>query len=112
MTNDYRDAAREVARDTRWTIFRFLGVGVLCVGLLAALGFGLRLTGVVGERIVFEESIQRSSAVQSAIAADQAVLAQIESRLASGNLDPETRANLQAQAAAARVRIQTMENQR
>ena len=108
MSNEYRDAARQVARNTRWTVFRFLGVFVLCVGILAALGFGLRLTGVVGQRVIFEESIQRSSAINSAIASDRAVLAEIESRLASGDLDPETRANLLAQAAAARVRIQLL----
>jgi hypothetical protein len=102
----YRDDAREIHREARWTVWTFLFVMVIS---LTALGFGLRSLGLfwgtVVERKVFEQSYQRSEALKARIATDEATLAEIERQLTNPNLDENTRHNLKAQAAAARVRI-------
>ena len=74
-----------------------------------AVGFTLNSLGYLGktvvERKVFEQSYQRSEGIKAQIATDEAVLAEIERKLANPNLDETTRTNLEAQATAARVRI-------
>ncbi|MCG7931935.1 MAG: hypothetical protein N0E44_18030 [Candidatus Thiodiazotropha lotti] len=111
----YRQEAGHVATEARWTFFRFLPLiaGVLIV--LFFLGFGLRSLGLIGgtvvERKVFENSYQRSESIKSRIATDEAALAEIGRQLSNPNLDENTRFNLEAQAAAARVRIQTARSQ-
>jgi len=67
---------------------------------------GIFATTVV-ERKVFENSYQRSEALKSQIATDEAVIAEIEQKLRNPNLDENTRFNLKAQASAARLRIST-----
>jgi hypothetical protein len=107
--SDYRNSAGQVARDTRWTFFRFLWIGIAVVMVLFALGFGLRSAGIIGktavERKVFEQSYQRDASFKARIAIDEAALAQIESQLMHPSLDENTRFNLEAQASAARSRI-------
>lgn len=63
--------------------------------------------GTVVERKVFENSFQHSEALNSQIATDEAVVAEIERKLINPNLDADTKHNLEAQAAAARIRIST-----
>ncbi len=113
--SDYRDDARYVAREARWTVFRFLPLFVLVLVILGVTGFFLNSAGVIGktivEREVFEQSYQRSTALQERIAVDTASLTEIERQLLNPNLDENTRFNLNAQAAAARVRIQTARSQ-
>jgi hypothetical protein len=115
MSNDYRKEAGQVARDARWTFWRFLPLFAGGLVLLAALFFGLRSAGLVGktavEREVFEQSYQRDASFKARIATDEAAIAQIEGQLINPNLDENTRFNLEAQASAARVRIDTARRQ-
>jgi hypothetical protein len=85
-------------------------VGVIAV-LLTAIGLGTRYFGLWGEtrieRKVFEESYQRSEGLKAQIANDEAVLAEINAQLENPELDTTTRANLEAQARATRIRLRT-----
>lgn len=109
--NEYRNEARNIAKEARWTIFTFTPVFLAAVAILAAVGFGLKSMGLFGgtvvERKVFEQSYQRSEALKSQVATDEAALVEIERQLTNPNLDPDTRYALEAQASAARVRIAT-----
>ena len=109
--SSYRDQASEVHREARWTFWRFLPMFIVGVVLLFGLFFGLRALGVIGgtvvERKAFEQSYQRSEAIKAQIAHEEAVIVEIERKLANPNLDADTRANLEAQASAARIRLQT-----
>ncbi len=111
QNNDYRNEAREIAKESRWTFFRFLPLVFTAVVILAAVSFGLRSLGLIGgtivERKVFEESYQRSESLSAAISHEESVLTEIEQQLANPNLDENTRYNLKAQASAARIRIST-----
>lgn len=111
--DDYRSDAGKVAVETRWTFFRFLPVFLLVVVVLFFVGFALKSAGIIGktivEREVFEQSYQRSEALRSRIATDEAVVSEISSKLLNPNLDEDTRFNLEAQLSAARVRISTAE---
>lgn len=111
MSEEYRKEARKFEKDARWTFWRFLPLFLITVVLLVGVGFGLNSMGLFGrtvvERKVFEHSYQRSEAIKSQIATDEAVLAEIDRKLSNPNLDADTRFNLKAQAAAARVRIAT-----
>ena len=107
----YRDEAGHVAREAGWTVRRFLPLFLGVVAVLGITGFTLNSLGLLGrtvvEREVFEHSYQRSEALKSQIATDEATLAEIERKLGNPDLDANTRTNLEAQAAAARIRIQT-----
>lgn len=109
--SNYRKEAREIAVESRWTFFRFLPLFVVVVVVFFGIAFGLRSAGLIGgtivEREVFERSYQRSEALKSQIAIDQAVMTEIEQKLSNPNLDEDTRFNLEAQLSAARVRIET-----
>ena len=109
--SEYRKEMNQVAKDTSWTFWRFLPITIVIIGILALLGFGLRSAGLFGdtivERKVFENSYQRSEALKSQIAGDEAVLVEIERKLSNTTLDENTRTNLEAQASAARIRIAT-----
>lgn len=109
--SSYRDEAKQVAKETSWTFWRFLPIFLVFIVVLCAIGFGLHSMGLFGttvvERKVFEQSYQRSEAIKSQIATDEAVLTEIERKLSNPNLDENTRHNLEAQASAARVRIET-----
>lgn len=110
MNDDFRNDMK-VMRWTFWNILALLVVGVVVLG---AVGFALHSCGVFGhtvvERKVFENSYQRTEALKAQIAADEAVLAEIEEKLRNPKLDEDTRRNLEAQAAAARIRIRTAKN--
>lgn len=109
--NDYRDSAREVHREARWTFWKFLPLFITGIVVLALLGFALNSLGLLGrtvvERKVFENSYQRSEGLKTQIATDEATLAEIQRQLDNPNLNDNTRHNLEAQARAARIRIQT-----
>ena len=93
----------------RWTFWKIFATFLTAIVILSAVGFGLNSMGVFGrtvvERKVFENSYQRTEAIKSQIATDEAVLAEIQVKLRNPNLDPDTRHNLEAQATAARIRI-------
>lgn len=107
----YRTEASKVAKDANWTIIRFAPTVLILVIGLSALGFVTHSLGLWGktvvERKVYEASYQRSEALKSQIATDEAVVAEIQRQLANPSLDEDTRHNLEAQAAAARIRIAT-----
>ena len=109
--SEYRAEAGRVARDTRWTFWRFLPIALIVIVVLCVVGFGLRSAGIIGktavEREVFEQSYQRTASFEARIATDEAALAAIEGQLLNPDLDENTRFNLEAQASAARVRIST-----
>jgi hypothetical protein len=69
--------------------------------------FGLRMAGVIGERIVFENSFQYSESVKAEIATFEAQLAEIDRQLSNSELDKQTRENLEAQAAGIRIKLST-----
>ena len=109
--NEYRNEAASIAKESQWIFWKFLPLFLIVVVVLSAVGFGLRSLGLIGktavEREVFEQSYQRSEALKSQIATDEAVLAEIERKLSNPGLDANTRHNLEAQMAAARIRIAT-----
>lgn len=113
--SNFRNDASQVAREARWTFFRFLPLFLLVTVVLSIVSFVMFSGGKIGrtvvERKVFEQSYQRSAALESQIATDEATLAEIERKLTNPNLDENTRFNLEAQASAARVRLQTTRNQ-
>ena len=84
---------------------------ILFIAVVSVAGFWLRSAGLIGstvvERVVFENSYQRSAALEERIATDEAALVEINAQLQNESLDDGTKANLAAQAAAARVRIST-----
>jgi hypothetical protein len=109
--NDYRNEMNQLAKDSSWTFWRVLPIFLIVVAILSLVGFGLNGAGVFGrtivERKVFENSYQRSEALKSQIATDEAVMAEIRSKLSNPDIDGDTRYNLEAQLSAARIRINT-----
>jgi hypothetical protein len=78
---------------------------VLGLIIATAIIFGiLRIAGVIGERIIFEQSFQYKEARKTEIATFEAQLAEIERKLSSP-IDENTRANLEAQAASIRIHL-------
>ncbi|MFX0091547.1 MAG: hypothetical protein ACFFBD_07265 [Candidatus Hodarchaeota archaeon] len=109
----YRNEVQRFERKTRWTFWQFLPLTVLVFTILTGIGFLFNSVGLLGrtviERKVFEHSYQRSEALRSQIATDEATIAEIERKLVNPNLDSDTRFNLEAQLSAARIRISTAE---
>lgn len=107
--SEYRNEVNQIATESRWTFFRFLPLILAVIVIFSLVGFTLKSLGLIGgtfvERKVFEQSYQRSEALKSQIATDEAVLAEVQRKLMNPSLDENTRYNLEAQAAAARVRI-------
>lgn len=107
----YRDEARHAIGEAQWTFWKAFPLVMLAVVMLSAVGFGLHSVGLLGttvvERKVFEQSYQKQAAMNSQIATDEAVLAEIERKLLNPSLDAGVRHNLEAQASAARIRIAT-----
>lgn len=91
-------------------VFGLIGVFLL-VGTLF-LGFGLfsrsavKITDTVVENEVYERSYQKQAGKRERIAIEEANLVEIEMKLSNQNLDDDTRRNLEAQASAARIRLQ------
>lgn len=81
---------------------------LLLIVITCAVGFGLRFTGVVGERIIFENSYQKHSADQAKKNTLEAELAGINSRLRSGGLNETQRADLEAQKRAIEFQLNRM----
>jgi len=110
--SEYRKEADILAKEARWTFWRFLPIAVIALVVLSVVTFGLRSAGLIGstvvERKVFEESYQRSESLKSGLATYEAQLAEINAMLSSGNIDANTKANLIAQKAGLKVRISTL----
>lgn len=83
--------------------------------VLICIGFVFNSIGIFGntyvERKVFENSYQRTESINSQIAIYNATLIEIETRLKFSELDKNTRHNLEAQAAAIRIKIQAAKEQ-
>lgn len=77
---------------------------LLLIILTAIILGGLRIAGVIGERIIFQQSFQYKEARKTEITTFEAQLAEIDRKLVS-ELDKNTRANLEAQAAAIRIQL-------
>ena len=105
----YRKDVNDFRREANWTFWKLLPLVLLVLVVLFSLGFLLNSAGLFGktivERKVFENSYQRKESIKSQIATDEANLVEIKAKLENPNLDPNTRYNLEAQAAAARMRI-------
>lgn len=86
------------------TLKEFGQLAVLIIAL-ALLLFGLNYAGVIGERFIFENSFQYQEARDLEISNYEAQLVEIETQLRRTDLTAGTRKNLEAQAAAIRVRI-------
>lgn len=101
----------EESKALNWVLKKATIYVVIGAVLLFVLGFGLNALGLIGhtvvEREVFENSFQRQMSLQSSINQDLAVLAEIDAMLADPTISPGVRAGLNAQAAAARIRIAT-----
>ena len=112
---EYRNDVRDVVTEGRWTFWKIFPSILLIVLVIGGIGAGTRYLGMWGgtvmERVIFTESYQRSSALTERIAVDEAVLTEITRKLNTLDIDDNTRANLEAQAAAARVRIATARSQ-
>lgn len=81
---------------------------LLLIVVTVVVFFGLRFTGVVGERIIFEQSFQRQATEDARRDALRAELTAIETRLRSGELSDTQRADLEAQAAGVRYQLNSM----
>ncbi len=91
--------------------WKWLWIGIASLIVLSLIGFVLNSAGLFGrtvvERKVFENSYQRTESIKAQIATDEAVLAEIERKLMNPELTESTKANLEAQLSAARIRIAT-----
>lgn len=107
----YRQGVDVGLREVRRIFFRGLPLLVTIIVILSMIGFGLNSFGILGSTIVkrkvFEHSYHRAEGLKARIAIDETVLAEIERKLTNPNLDADTRANLEVQASAARIRIAT-----
>lgn len=66
--NNYRDEARQVAKNTLWTIGRFLLAILLIVVILTLVGWGLKGAGIIGkdiEREVIQHTRQYTESKQA-----------------------------------------------
>ena len=104
----YRDDAAEALRDARWTFFKGAPLFIMIIVFLVVFTFILNSLGLIGQKVVerkvFENSIQYAEARKTEAATFEAQLAEINRKL-SGSVDPETRTNLEAQAAALRIQL-------
>ena len=66
---------------------------------------GLRIAGVIGERVIFEQSFQYKEARKIEIVTFEAQLAEIELQLSFSDLDPQIRTNFEAQASAIKIQL-------
>lgn len=91
--------------------WRWFWIAIAAIIVLSIVGFGMNSAGLFGrtvvERKVFENSYQRTESIKAQIATDEAVLAEIERKLRNPELSESTKANLEAQSSAARIRIAT-----
>ena len=72
----------------------FMGYVVLTILILAAVGGVLKVTGVIGERVVFENSHQYKQGMSQRAITLEAQIAEINAQIAK---NPEMRQQLEAQ---------------
>lgn len=82
---------------------KFMGYFVLTIAILAAVGGGLKVVGVFGERVVFENSFQYKQGMKSRALVLQAQIADVEMNMIN---HPEMRASLSAQKKVLLIQLQ------
>lgn len=92
-----------------WWLWVLLLV-IVSIGALSITGFGSRFLSVTADRVIFENSYQKSAADKAKQSALQSQLSEIEARLRSSNLTDEMRVDLEAQASGMRVQLNALEN--
>lgn len=111
MSKGFRESFDEGLGATRWAFFKslpfMLVVTLIFLAVSAVISTLYMLGHTVVERKVFENSFQRTAGLKERLATDEAVLVGLRAQLSNPNLDQNTRTNLEAQAAAIRVRIDT-----
>lgn len=111
MNKKYRKEVSRGVEEGRWTFLKVFPTVILAIFMIGGFGFLMRSLGLLGgtvvERKVFENSYQRSESIKSQIATDEAALAQIKVQLRNPELEKQVRLNLEAQAAAIEVRLDT-----
>ena len=106
--NDYRRDMKYVVRESYWTMGKVLPLIVVGAVALGGIGWVIKSATKVGdtaiERVVLENSYQRSAGYEARIATLEANLAEVRRQLAS-NPSEKIRPVLESQAASLRVQI-------
>lgn len=107
--SEYRNEANQVAKDSVWTLFKFLPFIVIFFIIM----FFLNSAGLIGktvvERKVFENSYQRSEGIKSGLSMFKAQLAEVNSRLRQRDLNKFDKQDLLAKKSALNIQISTLE---
>ena len=82
---------------------KIIGCVVLAIIILAAVGGGLRLLGVFGERVVFENSFQYKKGMESRALTLQAQIAEVDAQIIK---NPEMREQLLTQRKVLELQLQ------
>ncbi len=82
---------------------RFMGYVVLTIVILGAVGGGLRLAGVFGERVAFENSFQYKKGMESRALVLQAQIAEIDMNIIN---NPDMAQSLRAQRKVLEIQLQ------
>ena len=82
---------------------KLMGYIVLTIVILAAVGAGLRMAGVFGERVVFENSFQYKQGMKSRALTLQSQITEIDAQLIK---NPEKRQELLAQRKVLELQLQ------
>jgi hypothetical protein len=91
----------------KWEASKWVFWGIIMVLVITAIGYVVMPISKKVERKVFIESHQYKESMVDRSATLQAAIAEINSRLA-GNIDEQTRADLEAQKAAINIQLNSM----
>lgn len=110
--SDYRKEVNYIRKEARWTLWKVFPLFLTVILTIGLIGLFVKYLTKVGdtavERVVFENSYQRSASLSSQLATYEATKAEIEHKLLNQNLDMNTRDALEAQLSALRIRIATV----
>lgn len=102
--SDFHNMREERREARRWW---FWGIGLIAAAaiIFTTLNYAGVFGGTVVERVVFEESYQRSAGLERQIATYNAQIAELEGQLINPNLDDAAKANINSQLAALRIQL-------